>query len=334
MKIHILTYTKRGIEAGSQWTQLEMLRESAESLGHEIELVHASECQLRFFKKPEILVNNEKPNIDMLLVKAGFLGGGSGAHVSLIKQFELSGTPVVNKHYAVRSSKDKVKNIQVLQKNDIPTPRTIVVRSSKMLEDVVKTLGKYPLILKTSSGSLGVGVMIVESKRAMQSLVEMLHGQRHVSVVIQEYVKESSGKDIRVFVVGDKVVAAMERIARKRGEFRSNYSLGGKVRALTLTKEEEKLAIRAAKACELEMAGVDLIRTKTGPKILEVNSNPGIEGITEATGVDIAGKIIKYCVKKHRRNIREQKKVDKIKLEKKEARKKVKQEKLDKKNNA
>lgn len=331
MKIHILTYTKRGIEVGSQWTQLEMLRKSAESLGHEIEIVYASDCQLRFFKKPEILINNEKPEIDILLIKAGFLSGDTGAHVSLIIQFELSGIPVVNKHYAVRSSKDKVKNIQVLQKNNVPTPKTIAVRSSDMLEEVVKSIGKYPLILKTSSGSLGVGVMIIESKRAMKSIVQMLHGQRHVSVVIQEYIKESSGKDIRAFVVNNKVIAAMERIARKRGEFRSNYSLGGKVRALTLTKEEEKLAIKAAKACELEMAGVDIIRTKTGPKILEVNSNPGIEGITEATGIDIAGEIIKYCVKKHKKIIRERKKAEKIKLEKKVS-KKVKKE--NKKNNA
>ncbi len=324
MKIHILTYKKRGFQSGSQWTQLEMLRESAENLGHEIELVYADECQLRFFKKPEILVNNKKPDIDILLIKAGFLGSDSSAHVSLIKQFELAGIPVVNKHYAVRSSKDKVKNIQVLQKNDIPTPKTIVVRSSQMLAEVVKTIGKYPLILKTSSGSLGVGVMIVESKRAMQSIVEMLHGQRHISVVIQEYIKESSGKDIRAFVVDNKVVAAMERIARKRGEFRSNYSLGGKIRALTLTKEEEKLALNAAKACELEMAGVDIIRTKTGPKILEVNSNPGIEGITEATGIDVAGEIIKYCVKKYKKINKQKKLVEKNKLEEKEDKKQKK----------
>jgi len=312
MKIHILTYTKRDREIGSQWLQLEMLRKSAEKLGHETEIVYADECQLRFFKKPEILINNQKPNIDILLVKASFLGDDSGEQVSLIKQFELAGITVVNKHYAVRSSKDKVKNIQVLQKNNIPTPRTIVVRSAQMLEDVVKEIGKYPLILKTSSGSLGVGVMIIESKRAMQSIVEMLHGQRHISLVIQEYIKESSGKDIRAFVVGNKVIAAMERVARKRGEFRSNFSLGGKIQEIELTAEENKLALNAANACKLEMAGVDIIRTNSGPKILEVNSNPGIEGITEATDKDISGAIIKYCVKKYKKiELQKNKKVKK-----------------------
>lgn len=309
MKIHILTYTRRDKEEGSQWTQLEMLRKSAEKSGHELELIYANECQLKFFKKPEILVNNKKPEIDILLVKAGFLGVESTAHVSLIKQFELDGVSVVNKHYAVRVSKNKVQNIQVLQKHGVPTPKTMVVRSAEMLEDVIKDVGKFPLILKTSSGSLGVGVAIIESKRAMQSIVEMLHGQRHVSVVIQEYIRESSGKDIRAFVVGNKVVAAMERIARKRGEFRSNYSLGGKVRKVKLTDKELRLAIKAAKACELEMAGVDIIRTKKGPMVLEVNANPGIEGITEATGIDVAGEIIKYCVKKAKSEKRRLKKL-------------------------
>lgn len=302
MKIHVLVYGRNNRLSQTVRADLALLNESADKLGHEIEVVYSRDCQLQYTGKPKVLVNGKRPRINALVVRANFLHKDVEVNASLIKQFEMSNIKVINKHSAVIKAKNKLHTLQTLTKNGVPVPKTYAVLSSSYIEDVTKDLGKFPVILKNISGSHGLGVAIVESKRGMRSIVEMLtEGGGSTPLIVQEYVKESKGKDIRVFILGKRIIAAMERIATKRGEFRSNFKLGGRVRVAELTRKEKDIAFAAAAACGLDMAGVDILRTKKGPKVLEVNANPGLEGITKATGRDVAGEIIKYAVKKARR---------------------------------
>ncbi len=273
--------------------------EAARVRGHELVVIDAKTCKMKFNNDARVLVNNKFPKINVLIVKSAFGGDKIDIHMSLIKQFELMNIPVVNESQAVTNARNKLTTLQILSINKIPTPKTYVVRSSEFVEEVVQKIGSYPVILKSVSGSQGIGVSIIESRRGLRSIVDMLVEQEYsLPVIIQEYVREAKGKDLRVFVVGGKIVAAMERVAQKKDEFRSNFSLGGKVRIANLSTKEKNIALKATKVCGLDFAGVDVIRTKEGPKILEVNANPGLEGITLATGVDVAGHIIDYALTK------------------------------------
>lgn len=300
MNIHTLVYANRGRESQTVQKDLQLLREAAEKQGHTLDVVYSKECQLRFAKKAEILIQNKKPRgIKVLLVRANFLNQNLEQNSSLIKQFEMAGIPIVNNHSGVIRAKNKIHTLQTLSQNKIPIPKTYIVRSAEYMEEVMEDIGSYPVILKTVSGSHGSGVSIIESSRGLRSILQLLTDNDSFSpVVVQEYIKESSGKDIRVFVLGKRILAAMERIATKKGEFRSNFKLGGRVRVAELTAKEKRVAFAAARSCGLDMAGVDILRTKNGPKVLEVNANPGLEGITSATGRDIAGEIIKFSVKR------------------------------------
>jgi len=306
MKIHVLTYSNPDHLSQTVKTDLELLETAAKKQGHEIKIIYARDCQLKFSgKKPQVLIKNKKPDIDVLLVRANFLTGSLDFHAGLIRQFEYAGFTVVNKRLPVLRAKNKLRTLQVLNREKVPIPKSYIVRSSNYTDDVIKDIGSFPVILKTVAGSHGRGVSIIESKRGLSSIIELLiEGEKSAPLIIQEYVKESKGKDIRVFILGKRIIAAMERIATKRGEFRSNFKLGGRVRVAEMSRREKDVAFAAVKACGLDMAGVDLLRTKSGPKVLEVNANPGLEGITQATGRDIAGEIIKYTVKKAKREIR------------------------------
>ena len=301
MNIHILRYASKkiihNIEATST-RNFKLLEESAKKSGHTLITILAEDCQLCFDKKPYVLIHNKRPrNINVLITRANFPGMSENLHSPLIEQFELANIPVINKAKAVSDAKNKVKNIQILTANNIPIPKTFVIRSSQYIENVVKKIGNYPVILKTVGGSQGAGVSIVESQRGLRSIIEMMiKDETSAPLIIQEYISESSGRDLRVFFVHEKIVAAMERIAQKEDEFRSNFKLGGKVQVVELSRKEKNLAIKATKVSGLNFAGVDILRTKSGPKILEVNANPGLEGITKATGIDVAGAIIDYAV--------------------------------------
>ena len=299
MKIHVLVFTNAERPGPVTHENLDIMKASAIKAGHELEIISTRDCLLEFNTKPQVLIKNKKlRNIDVLLVKANFRGSELSQHISFIKQFEMAGVTVINNSRAVGRAKNKVRTLQRLNKHKIPIPKTYVIRSSEYIDKVVKSIGSYPVILKSVAGSQGVGVSIVESQRGLRSIIQMIgESEGVVSLMIQEYIKESSGKDIRVIVVGDKIVAAMERIATRRGEFRSNFKLGGKVRIAELTNKEKRIAIEATKVCSLDFAGVDILRTKTGPKILEVNANPGLAGITQATKIDVGGAIVKYAAK-------------------------------------
>mgnify|MGYP001384138805 CR=1 FL=1 len=309
MKINVLTFGKENNLSPITKKDLELLSQAAEKLGHQINIIYAPECQLKFDKKPEVFVKNKKVKIDVILNRPNFLHEHLDFRAGLIKQFELAGIKVINNYAATMRAKNKLRTMQMLTKNKIPIPKTYILNSSEHLEEIVKDIGSFPVIIKSLSGSHGSGVSIVESKRGLKSLLDLLTSSGSSEpIMIQEYIKESSGKDIRVFIVGKRIVGAMERIATKKGEFRSNFHLGGRVRVAEMSRKEKDVAFAAINACKLDIAGVDILRTKKGPKVLEVNSNPGLEGITEATGRDIAGEIIKYTVQKTKQQLKKQNK--------------------------
>lgn len=297
MKLHLLTKAIPKIPDSSLKMALDALTDAAKKKGHTLELISADMCKMKFTKKVEILVNNKKPKINILIVRPSFNFYQSDIHANVIRQFELAGIKTLNSYDSVMSAKNKIRTLQILSNNKVPIPKTYVISSAEYINEIMKDIGKYPVIIKSASGSQGIGVSIVESQRGLRSIVQMLiDDENSAPLIVQEYIKESSGKDVRVFVVGNVIVAAMERIATRKGEFRSNFSIGGRIKVANLSNEEKKICLKAIKICGLDFAGVDLIRSKTGPKILEVNSNPGLKGITEATGIDVAGKIIDLAV--------------------------------------
>ncbi|MBI2990003.1 MAG: RimK family alpha-L-glutamate ligase [Candidatus Magasanikbacteria bacterium] len=299
MNIHLLTPHIPTAPDSPLRVSLDLLDMAARRKGHTLHIIETSQCKMYFDKKPVILVDNKKPKINILITKPSFSGKNLDVHASVIRQFELGGIPTINSYHSIVNSKNKVRMLQKLTSKGIPIPKTYVVRSSEYVSEISEQIGSFPVIIKSVFGSGGIGVGIIESKRGLKTIIEMMiEDNDSTPLIIQHYVRESRGKDIRVFVVGNKIVAAMDRIATKKGEFRSNFSIGGKVKIASLSEEEKKLAKRAAKAMHLEFAGVDIIRSKEGPKVLEVNSNPGLQGITQATGVDVAGAIIDYAMNK------------------------------------
>ncbi len=301
MKLHLLVPNIPKNPDSALLASINLLVEAANRRGHKLEIIETNDCKMLFNKKPVILVKNKKPRINILITKASFSWRNMDIHATLIRQFELAGIPTLNCYDSIAIAKNKVKMLQQLCAKNISMPKTYVVRSSEYITEIMQQIGKFPVIIKRVIGYGGVGVALVETKRGLRSIIEMMiEDDNSTPLIIQEYVRESRGKDIRVFVVGGKIVAAMDRIAGKRGEFRSNFSIGGKVKIAALSTEEKRLAKRAAKAVNLDIAGVDLIRSNNGPKVLEVNSNPGLKGITEATNVDVAGAIIDHTVEKYR----------------------------------
>lgn len=303
MIIHVLVFSHSQKLGENTRANIELLQQSAAKLGHDLRIIHDCDCQMKFNNGPELIIkNHEFKDINILITRPNPTGRNLEFRSLIIKQFEMMGIPVINNYLAVMRAKNKLKTTQVLSQKKIPLPKTYIVSHSKYIDDVILDMGSFPVILKTLSGSHGQGVSIVESKRGLKSIIEMLTKEKdHEPVIIQEYVKESSGKDVRVFIVGKRIVGAMERIATRRGEFRSNFHLGGRVRIAELSEQERLIAHQACEACGLDIAGVDIIRTNSGPKVLEVNANPGLEGITKATNRDIAGEIIKFAVNKYKR---------------------------------
>ncbi|MEI6627291.1 MAG: RimK family alpha-L-glutamate ligase [bacterium] len=298
MIIHILVFSNSNKTEDSTTTNLDFFVASAKKLGHEIKFIYDYDCQLKFNGKPGLIVKDHAlKNIKLVIVKANTSGKKLNFRSSFVGQLELMGITVINKETPIMCAKNKIRTLQILSKNHIPIPKTYVVRHAEDLDELVKDIGHFPVILKTVSGSKGAGVSIIESQRGLKSVVDLIVKENYSEpIILQEYIREAEGRDVRVFVVGNKVVGAMERIATKEGEFRSNFHLGGKVQITDLSAQEKSISLKATKACGLDFAGVDIIRSNNGPRILEVNANPGLEGITLATGKDIAGEIIKYAV--------------------------------------
>ncbi|MEX1196813.1 MAG: 30S ribosomal protein S6--L-glutamate ligase [Pseudohongiellaceae bacterium] len=275
------------------------LVEAARERGHEARVVDVLKCYMNITANhPTVYykVRGSGPEAleyDAVIPRIGASVTAYGCAV--LRQFEVSGTYSVNESIAIARSRDKLRAHQLLARKSIGQPVTSYAHSADATDDLIKSVGGAPLIVKVLKSTQGNGVVLAETKKAAESLINAFRGLE-ADFLVQEFIKEAGGADIRCFVIGDKVVAAMQRNAAP-GEFRSNLHRGGTAELVRLRPDERKLAIRAARVMGLDVAGVDLIRSDHGSLVLEVNSSPGLEGIEKATGKDIAGAIIDYIGK-------------------------------------
>jgi ribosomal protein S6--L-glutamate ligase len=271
------------------------LVEAATERGHEVHVVDTTRCYMNIAShRPTIHYRGEQLDpFDAVIPRIGasitFYG------TAVLRQFEMMGTFPLNESVAVTRSRDKLRSLQLLARRGIGLPVTGFARAPDDIGDLIKMVGGAPLVAKLLEGTQGIGVVLCETRKAAESVVEAFMGL-NVSIMVQEYIKEAGGADIRCFVIGDRVVASIKRQA-KPGEFRSNLHRGGTAELIKITPEERSVAVRAARIMGLNVAGVDLLRSNHGPLVMEVNSSPGLEGIETATGKDVAGLIITFLEK-------------------------------------
>ncbi|MBC7428378.1 MAG: 30S ribosomal protein S6--L-glutamate ligase [Bacteriovorax sp.] len=285
MKIAILSRngslysTKRLVEAGK-------------ARGHAIEVIDTLKCYMDITsQKPMVHYQNKELNdFDAIIPRIGasitFYG------TAVIRQFEMMGVFSLNESVAIARARDKLRSLQLLSRKGLGLPVTGFAHSTKMTQELIKLVGGAPLVVKLLEGTQGKGVVLAETDAAAESVIDAFR-EMDANILVQEFIKEARGSDIRCFVVGDQVVASMMRTA-KEGEFRSNLHRGGTAKIIQITAEERQAALDATKALGLNLAGVDMLRSSRGPLIMEVNSSPGLNGIETATGKDVAGMIIEY----------------------------------------
>lgn len=269
------------------------LIEAATARGHQAETIDTMRCYMNITSaRPTIhYKGNELPIYDAVIPRIGASVTFYGAAV--VRQLEMMNVFCVNDSVAITRARDKLRCLQLLSKKGIGLPITGFAHSLDEIQDLIKMVGGPPLVLKFLEGTQGIGVILVETTKAARSVLEAFLGMK-VNIMVQEYIKEANGADIRCFVVGGKVVAAMKRQAKSPEEFRSNLHRGGTASVIEITDEERNMAIRSARIIGLNVAGVDIVRSNRGPLIMEVNASPGLEGIEKATGVDVAEEIIKF----------------------------------------
>ena len=260
--------------------------------GHRIDVIDYLRCYINIGENQTAIYYNGQRlgRYDAVLPRIGASQTSYGT--AIVRQFEMIGDFVINKSDAIKSSRDKLRSLQVLAKHGIDMPITGYASHTMDIHDVIEKVGKTPLIMKLLQGTQGNGMVLAETMKAAESVMNAFK-QVDADILIQEFIKESSGVDIRAIVVGKKVVAAMQRVA-PQGEFRSNVHRGAATKHINLTPEEEEIAIKSTKVLGLSVAGVDLMRSKRGPLVLEVNSSPGLQGIELLTGADVAGEIISF----------------------------------------
>ena len=268
------------------------LVQAAEKRKHNVQVIDPLNCDIVIEKKkPEIYYKGNKlEHVDAVIPRIGASTTYYGTAV--VRQFEMMNVFTTVDSEALLRSRDKLRSLQLLSKAGLGLPKTVFTNYSKNVSEVIKHVGGSPLIIKLLEGTQGLGVVLAETKNAAESVLEAFNGLQ-ARVIVQEFIKEAKGADIRVFIVDGQVVGAMKRQG-KEGEFRSNLHRGGSAAIIELSEEEENAAIKAAKAMKLGVAGVDLLQSERGPLILEVNSSPGLEGIQVATGKDIAKTIIRF----------------------------------------
>lgn len=268
------------------------LKEAALQRGHEVNVLNTLKFAIDLQKGiPDLYYRqNELSDYDAVLPRIGASITYFGTAV--VRQFQEMGVFCANTAHGIANSRDKLRSLQILSRHQIGIPRTTFVRDKKDVIPAIKRVGGAPVVIKLIEGTQGIGVLLAESMNAAESIIELLQSQKQ-NVLVQKFVAESKGKDIRAFVVGDRVVAAMRRVAQGQ-EFRSNVHRGGIAELVELDEEYTQTAVRAAQILGLQVAGVDMLEGKDGPQIMEVNSSPGLEGIEAATGLDIAGSVIDY----------------------------------------
>lgn len=268
------------------------LVEAGEKRGHHMQVVNHTKCDIIIEKKnPHIFYQGkELKNVDAIIPRIGASVTFYGTAV--VRQFEMMKVFSTTESVALVRSRDKLRSMQILARAGLGLPKTAFTNYSKDVESVIESVGGAPVVIKLLEGTQGVGVVLAETKKAAESVLEAFNGLQ-ARVIVQQFIKEAGGADIRAFVVDGVVVGAMKRQG-KEGEFRSNLHRGGSAEVIQLTDEEENTALKATRILGLGIAGVDMLQSKSGPMILEVNSSPGLEGIEAATEVDIAKSIIRY----------------------------------------
>jgi len=271
------------------------LIDAGKERGHEMLVINHKRCYMNITShQPSVHYKGEAlEGIDAIIPRIGASVSFYGAAV--VRQFEMMGVYSVNESVAITRSRDKLRASQLLARKGIGLPVTGFANSPDDTEDLLNFVGGAPVVIKLLEGTQGVGVVLAETKKAAESVIEAFRGLK-ANFMVQEFIKEAGGSDIRCLVIGDKVVASMKRQG-KEGEFRSNLHRGGSARLIKITPEERSTAIRSAKVMGLNVAGVDLLRSNHGPVVLEVNSSPGLEGIETATKKDVAGTIIEFIEK-------------------------------------
>src|SRR5947209_13842403 len=271
------------------------LVEAGEARGHDVAVMDTLQFDVVISKgKAELLYRAEPIGpVDAVIPRIGasitFYG------LAVVRQFEMMGVYCLNESQAIARSRDKLRSLQILSRHMVGVPPTVFTRQAEHVQPCIDRVDGPPVVVKLLQGTQGIGVVLAESKRAASSVVEAFHGLDQ-NILIQKFISESKGADIRALVVGRKVVAAMKRQA-VAGEFRSNLHRGGSATKVRLPAEYRKTALAAAKVLGLRVAGVDMLESKDGPMIMEVNSSPGLEGIQKATGVDVADSVIEHLEK-------------------------------------
>lgn len=271
--------TKRLIEAG-------------EERGHKMRVINYLRCYMNIASQKPSVVYQGQPleNFDAIIPRIGASKTFYGTAV--VRQFEVMGVFSANESQAIAHSRDKLSCLQILARAGVGLPVTGFAHATTDVDGLIEIVGGVPLVVKLLEGTQGIGVVLAETHQAAKSIIEAFRGL-NANILVQEFIKEAGGADIRCFVIADKVVASMKRQGTD-GEFRSNLHRGGKAEKIKLTPEERETAVRSAKAMGLRIAGVDMLSSHRGPVVIEINSSPGLEGIEKATEIDVAGKIIEF----------------------------------------
>jgi len=271
------------------------IKEAAEERGHTLDIINTKRCYMNIAsRRPEIYYNGEKlRKYDAVIPRIGASITYYGT--AILRQFEMAGTYPLNESVGIGRSRDKLRSMQLLARDGIGLPVTTFAYDPSATDHVIELAGGAPVVVKLIEGTQGLGVVLADTKRSATSVVEAFQSA-NVNILVQEFIKEAGGTDIRAFIVGGRVIGAMKRTGAE-GDFRSNLHRGGSANLVKLSPEERSTAVRAAKAMGLNVCGVDMLRANHGPVVMEVNSSPGLEGIEKATNIDIAGKIIEFLEK-------------------------------------
>jgi ribosomal protein S6--L-glutamate ligase len=268
------------------------LVEAAVQRKHTIDIINTLQCHMNITSlKPSVYYHGQSlEDYDAVIPRIGasitFYG------LAVLRQFEMMGVYPLNESVGIGRSRDKLRSMQLLARDGIGLPVTAFAQDPKQTAEILEHVGGAPVVIKLLEGTQGIGVVLADSERSAKSVIEAFRGAK-VNILVQEFIKESSGTDIRAFVIDGKVVAAMKRTGDK-SDFRSNLHRGGSATVVKLTPEERSTAVRASKALGLNVCGVDMLRSNHGPVVMEVNSSPGLEGLEKATKIDVAGKIIEF----------------------------------------
>ena len=276
------------------------LKEAGEHRGHEVDIIDTLHCYMDITRsRPAVRYQgHELPRYDAVIPRIGasitFYG------TAVVRQFEMMGTFCVNESVAISRSRDKLRSLQLLSRKGVGLPRTGFARKPDNVKDLIRNVGGAPVVIKLLEGTQGIGVVLAETAKTAESIIEAFMGL-NANILVQEFIKEAGGADIRCLVVGERVVAAMKRQGME-GEFRSNLHRGGTANVVRLTKDERATAVSAAKVMGLNVCGVDILKANNGPVVMEVNSSPGLEGIETATKKNVAGMIYEFIEKNAKPN--------------------------------